>query len=65
MKRFEFSNESFKWIDILEPKKEDLKMLASEFSLIDRIILNSMDPEHLPKYEKFDSCLVVFWFKIS
>lgn len=60
MKRFESNVGGFKWIDVLEPKKEDLKSLASEFSLIDRIILNSMDPEHLPKYEKLDSGLVIF-----
>lgn len=60
MKRFNHSFVDFNWVDIVEPNKEDLKKLAKEYSLIDRIILNSMDPEHLPKYEKLESGLVIF-----
>ena len=60
MKRFEKKFASFTWYDFLEPKKEDLQNLAKEFNLLDRIILNAMDPEHLPKYEKIEGGLVLF-----
>jgi magnesium transporter len=60
LNRFEKKFETFAWIDLVEPKKEDLKNLAIEFSLVDRIILNSMDPEHLPKYESIAGGLVLF-----
>lgn len=60
MKKNIIDFETFKWIDIVEPKKDDLKNLVSEFQLEDRIILNAMDPEHLPKYEKTPNALIVF-----
>jgi len=60
MKRNEIEFETFKWIDIVEPKKDDLKNLVSEFQLEERIVLNAMDPEHLPKYEKSPNALIVF-----
>lgn len=59
MIRHERQFSSFKWVDLIEPKREDLKSLKNEFKLIDRIILNSMDPEHLPKYEKLGNDLVL------
>ncbi len=60
MKRNIIEFETFKWIDIVEPRKEDLRNLVNEFQLEDRIILNAMDPEHLPKYEKTANALIVF-----
>lgn len=60
MKRFEKKFNEFVWVDLVEPKKDDLKNLSKEFNIIDRIILNAMDPEHLPKYEVIDDGLVLY-----
>lgn len=60
MKRFEKKFNDFVWVDLIEPKKEDLRNLSKEFNIIDRIILNAMDPEHLPKYEVIDDGLVLY-----
>lgn len=60
MKRFEKKFNDFVWVDLIEPKKDDLKNLSKEFNIIDRIILNAMDPEHLPKYEVIEDGLVLY-----
>jgi len=60
MKRFEKKFNDFVWVDLIEPKKEDLRNLSKEFNIIDRIILNAMDPEHLPKYEAIEDGLVLY-----
>lgn len=60
MKRFEKKFNDFVWVDLIEPKKEDLRNLSKEFNIIDRIILNAMDPEHLPKYEAIENGLVLY-----
>lgn len=60
MKRNEKKFATFKWIDLVEPREHDLAALSNEFKITERIILNSMDPEHLPKYEKIDTGLVLY-----
>ena len=60
MNKFEFSFSSFRWIDITAPKKNDLEHLASELNIPNRILINALDPEHLPKYEFLESASVIY-----
>jgi magnesium transporter len=44
--------ESFKWIDIENPIKEDLEKIAKDHGLKFYLIKDSLEKGHLPKYEK-------------
>jgi len=52
MKINEKSFESFKWIDIENPIKEDLDKINKELGLNYYLIKDSLEKGHLPKYEK-------------
>jgi magnesium transporter len=54
MDRFEQQWPELKWIDIEAPDDECFNQLADEFGLPLHILLNSMDPEHLPKCQIID-----------
>lgn len=60
MKKFEIQLQNIRWIDLTEPKKSDLNHLAQELSIPNRILMNALDPEHLPKYESLDSAAVIY-----
>ena len=47
--------DKFTWVDVIEPTEEELKSLISDFSLHENAVEDCLDPEHLPKIEKFDS----------
>lgn len=55
--RLEYSTGSgtFVWIDLVDPTEKDLKALAKEYHLNRHAVLDCMDPEHLPKFERFDN----------
>ena len=53
--------DKYKWIEVIEPTSEELKTLATEFSLHENAVEDCLDPEHLPKIESFDN----YWFIIS
>jgi len=44
--------ESFKWIDIESPNKNDLEKITSQYHLNYYLIKDSLERGHLPKYEK-------------
>jgi len=44
--------ESFKWIDIENPNKNDLGKITSQYHLNYYLIKDSLEKGHLPKYEK-------------
>lgn len=44
--------DNFKWIDIVEPKKDQLEKIADEYKLDYFQILDSLEHGHLPKFEK-------------
>lgn len=48
------------WLDITAPKRNELNHLSAELNIPNRILINALDPEHLPKYESFDSAAVVY-----
>lgn len=60
MKKSEHELQNFRWIDLTNPKKSDLNHLAQEFNIPNRILMNALDPEHLPKYEQLESTTVIY-----
>ena len=60
MKKSEHELQNFRWIDLTNPKKSDLNHLAQEFNIPNRILMNALDPEHLPKYEQLESATVIY-----
>ena len=48
----EVNYESFKWIDIVHPQKEQLEVIAKENNLDLFQIIDSLEHGHLPKFEK-------------
>jgi magnesium transporter len=43
----------FVWIDVVNPSREELDQIALTYSLHATAVLDCLDPEHLPKYERF------------
>jgi magnesium transporter len=43
-----------RWVDVVEPTREELHEVAAEFRLPPTVVEDCLDPEHLPKYERFD-----------
>jgi magnesium transporter len=42
----------FTWIDIVGPAPGELDTIAAEYSLFPTLVADSLEPEHLPKYER-------------
>jgi magnesium transporter len=60
VKKFETQLQNIHWIDLTAPKKSDLNHLAQELNIPNRILMNALDSEHLPKYESLDSAAVIY-----
>ncbi|MBY0412753.1 MAG: hypothetical protein K2Q18_01240, partial [Bdellovibrionales bacterium] len=60
MKKFEAQLQNLQWIDLTFPKRQDLNHLSQELNIPNRILINALDPEHLPKYESLDSAAVIY-----
>ena len=60
MKKFETQLQNIRWIDLTAPKKTDLNHLAQELNIPNRILMNALDSEHLPKYESLESAAVIY-----
>jgi magnesium transporter len=45
-------NSSWQWIDLENPTKAELQELAAEYGLHGSSVIDSLQPEHLPKYEQ-------------
>jgi magnesium transporter len=60
MKIHEFTLDQTRWVDLTHPSKENLENLSVELKIPPRILVNALDPEHLPKYELIDSTTVIF-----
>lgn len=48
-----------KWIDVINPSREELLLLADEHNLHANSIQDCLDPEHLPKYENLETSTFV------
>lgn len=44
----------FEWIDISNPAKEELREVAAKYHLHRALVEDSLQPEHLPKYEEIE-----------
>src|SRR5690606_29913341 len=42
----------FEWIDISNPEKQELREVAAKYYLHSALVEDSLQPEHLPKYEE-------------
>lgn len=45
----------FEWIDITKPTKTELSEISTTYNLHRSLVEDSLQPEHLPKYEKIDN----------
>ena len=43
----------FVWLDLVEPTRTDLEQVAREYGLPGTAVSDCLDPEHLPKFERF------------
>lgn len=50
---FESRDPPFLWLDVTAPTGEELQQLAARYDLHPTAVLDCLDPEHLPKLEKF------------
>ncbi len=46
--------DTLRWVDITGPERADLHDIAAEFDLPFTVVEDCLDPEHLPKVERFD-----------
>ncbi len=48
------SRSGFTWLDVVHPSEEELDQLASTYGLHATAVKDCLDPEHLPKYERYE-----------
>jgi magnesium transporter len=46
------SKYSYSWIDITAPEKSELQQIAQEYGLLEQSVQDSLQADHLPKYER-------------
>ncbi len=51
---FECETPRFSWLDLSEPSRQDLDDIARRYGLTATAVQDCLDPEHLPKFERFD-----------
>jgi len=51
----ELSEPAFVWLDIVNPTKEELATIAEKYGLHSTSVQDCLEPEHLPKFEAFDT----------
>lgn len=44
----------FSWLDLVEPSRRDLEEVALRYGLTATAVQDCLDPEHLPKFERFN-----------
>lgn len=52
-KVFESASPPFVWIDVVEPTRADLEQIARDYGYPETAVSDCLDPEHLPKFERF------------
>lgn len=60
MEKHELQISESRWLDLVAPKKDELEQLAGELEIPARILVNALDPEHLPKYESINSSTIIY-----
>ncbi|WP_205511760.1 magnesium transporter CorA family protein [Longitalea arenae] len=46
------SPHTYHWIDIYNPDKNELQEIANKYGLLEQSVQDSLQPDHLPKYER-------------
>src|SRR3954447_21320250 len=46
------SDPPFAWVDLVDPSREELSEIARRYGLHPTSVEDSLEPEHLPKYER-------------
>jgi magnesium transporter len=54
---FERSHDGYRWLDCIQPTREELDQIAETYTLHPTSVQDCLQPEHLPKYERFDNAL--------
>lgn len=52
-----FKNEHCEWVDVVAPTAEDLKFIHERYSINHLLLEDTIDPNHLPKFEKVDEVM--------
>jgi len=52
---FESVTPRFTWRDLVEPARADLEQISREYGLSAMAVQDCLDPEHLPKFERFET----------
>lgn len=60
LRKYEFHLNNTKWVDLVHPSREDLVSLAPMLNVPERILVNALNPDHLPKFEEFQSTNVIY-----
>ncbi len=53
------ADEGCRWIDVIGSNRDELNELADELDMPASVVEDCLDPEHLPKYERFDGATFV------
>ncbi len=59
MERTIFEAPGFSWVDLVEPDRADLERVGIRNGLPASAVQDCLDPEHLPKWERFDTASFV------
>lgn len=60
LRKYEFHLHNTRWVDLVHPSHEDLVSLAPMLNVPERILVNALNPDHLPKFEEFQSTNVIY-----
>lgn len=60
LQKYEIHLNNTKWVDLVHPSKEDLMSLAPMLNVPERILINALNPDHLPKFESFNMTNVIY-----
>jgi magnesium transporter len=53
----ERAQDGYRWLDCIQPNSAELEEIARNFTLHPTSVQDCLQPEHLPKFEKFDNAL--------
>lgn len=51
---FKSASSPFTWLDLVEPTRADMDQVARDYGLTATAVADCLDPEHLPKFERFN-----------
>src|SRR5688500_14533949 len=51
--------DDFQWLDVVSPTSDELSQIASTYNLPPTAVQDCLEPEHLPKIERFENCTFI------